>query len=168
MRNVSTASARRNVIACIPTKQWWNGAYPGERKTLPISRLQIPSFKIRLFWQEKRGFAKIISHFFSRFSSFSAFLSLQPVALQRQAAVRPLQKKSCLKHYRRFFVSPAMCHSRRMNVGTNGKTGSTESTGFRTRIHPFPILSKNLALFPLPKSGRRFVQTARASASQYR
>jgi len=41
---------------------------------------------------------------------------LQAIAFQPQAAAKTLQKKSCLKTYRRFFVRSAMCHNRRVNV----------------------------------------------------
>src|SRR5208282_5521826 len=50
------------------------------------------------------------------FPVFSCFFHLQAVAFQRQPPIRHLQKKSCLKHYRRFFVRPAMCHHRPINV----------------------------------------------------
>jgi hypothetical protein len=40
---------------------------------------------------------------------------LQALDLQPQAPIQPLQKKSCLKHYRRFFVCSGMCHHRRVN-----------------------------------------------------
>jgi hypothetical protein len=43
---------------------------------------------------------------------------LQSVASQGQAAIKTLQKKSCLKTYRRFFVRSGLCHNRPMN----GKT----------------------------------------------
>jgi len=58
-----------------------------------------------------------------------------------------------------------MCHTRRVNDMDKQENGQA---GFRIRIHTFPILSKNLALFPFPKPGRRFVQSAPASTSQYK
>jgi hypothetical protein len=72
--------------------------------------------KKRAILQKNRGPTEIILHFFSRFFGFSRFFASQAIAFQRQAAVRPLQKKSYQKHYRRFFVPSGMCHNRRMNV----------------------------------------------------
>jgi hypothetical protein len=65
--------------------------------------------------QKIGGPTKTILHFFSRFSGCLGFFHLQAVASQGQAAIKTLQKKSCLKTYRRFFVRPAMCHNRPMN-----------------------------------------------------
>jgi hypothetical protein len=57
---------------------------------------------------------------------------LQPIAFQRQATPQPLQIKSCLKHYRRFFVSSRMCHHHRVNVEMTGRNeGCAGWTGMR-------------------------------------
>jgi hypothetical protein len=53
--------------------------------------------------------------FFSPFSGFPGLFQSQPIAFQGQAAIRPLQKKSCQKHYRRFSVRSKMCHNRRVS-----------------------------------------------------
>ena len=90
----------------------------------------MPLFKA-CFWpkngailQKNEGPTEIILHFFSRFSGFSGFFPLQAIAVQRQAAIQPLQKKSYLKTYRRFFVRSGICHNRRMRVeNINWKTG---------------------------------------------
>jgi hypothetical protein len=65
--------------------------------------------------QKNGGPAEIILHFFSHLPCFVGFLPLQAPDFTRHALIRPLQKKSRLKTYRRFFVRPAMCHNRRMN-----------------------------------------------------
>ena len=80
-----------------------------------ISNLQIPPPKIRPSWQENRGSQKIISRICTRFSVFSGFSQLQAFDLQLQAPTRPHQKKSCLKHYRRFYGSSRMRHNRRVS-----------------------------------------------------
>jgi hypothetical protein len=49
------------------------------------------------------------------------FCQSQAIAFQQQAAIPPLQKKSCQKHYRRFFVRFGLCHNRRMNVEMAGR-----------------------------------------------
>jgi hypothetical protein len=86
----------------------------------------MPSFwpEIGAILQKNRGPTEIILHFFSCFLGFLGFFPLQAVDGQAQAAIRTLQKKSCLKTYRRFSVRSAMCHNRRMRVENNNwKTG---------------------------------------------
>jgi hypothetical protein len=84
---------------------------------LQISALKEARFclKIRAILQKNGGPTEIILHFFSRFSGFSGFSLSQAIAFQCHPAIQPLQKKSCLKSYRRFFVRFGMCHNRRMN-----------------------------------------------------
>jgi hypothetical protein len=96
--------------------------------TLQIIRLIKACFcrKIRGVSQKNGGPTKIILHFFSSFFGFGGFLPLQAIDFQAQAAVQPLQKKSCLKHYRRFFVCPGICQNRRMNVEMTGRNGGFE------------------------------------------
>jgi len=89
--------------------------------TLVINNLQVPSPKIRPFWQKNRGPTEIILRICTRFSAFPGFFPLQAIAFQRQAPIQPLQKKSCLKHYRRFFGCSGMCHNRRMTVEMTGR-----------------------------------------------
>jgi hypothetical protein len=72
--------------------------------------------KIEAILQKNGDPTKNISHFFSRFSCFPGFFHLQAIAFQRQAPLQPLPKKSCPKHYRRFFVRSGMCHNRRVIV----------------------------------------------------
>ncbi len=79
--------------------------------------LRIPSLKIRPFWQKNQGPTKNILHFFLSFFGFLEFFPLQPIAFQPQAAIRPLQKKSCLKTDGRFSVCSGICHNRPMNDG---------------------------------------------------
>jgi hypothetical protein len=95
------------------------------RNRLEISRLQITRpIKVRFerenqaILQKNGGPTKTILHFFLCFPCFLGFFPLQPVVFQPQAAVPPRQKKSCQKHYRRFFVRSAMCQNRRMNEST--------------------------------------------------
>jgi hypothetical protein len=71
------------------------------RKNLAISNLQIhfpkeahSCPKKEAILQKIGGPTEIILHFFSRFSGFLGFFQLQAVALQPQAAIEPLQKKS--------------------------------------------------------------------------
>jgi hypothetical protein len=71
--------------------------------------------------QKIGGIREIILHFFLRFCCFLGFFPLQPIASQPQAAIRPLPKKSCQKHYRRFFVRSGLCHNRRVNVEMTGR-----------------------------------------------
>ena len=94
------------------------------RKTLAISNLQIMCFNKGRFWPKKRGVlqknrgsTETILHFFSWFIDFSCFFQSQPVAFQTQAAIQPLPKKSCQKHYRRFFVRSRMCFNGVVKVG---------------------------------------------------
>ena len=94
------------------------GVFPNW-KHLTISSLRISLPKSRPILQKNGGIREIILHFFLRFSGFLGFFRLQPVAFQQQAALQPLQKKSCLKTYRRFSVHSAMCHNRRMKVENN-------------------------------------------------
>jgi hypothetical protein len=80
--------------------------------------------KIGAVLQKNGGPTEIILHFFSRFFGFSGFFPLQAIAVQWQTPIQPLQKKSCLKTYRRFFVRSGMCQNRRMRVeNINWKTG---------------------------------------------
>ena len=65
--------------------------------------------------QRNGGLREIILRFFSPFSGFPGLFQSQPIAFQGQAAIRPLQKKSCQKHYRRFSVRSKMCHNRRVS-----------------------------------------------------
>jgi hypothetical protein len=92
-------------------------ANPHNGSNLQIMRFFMGCFcpKIRAVLQKNGGFREIILHFFLCFSRFLGFCSLHPVAFQQQAPLQPLQKKSCLKHYRRFFVRSGLCHDRRMN-----------------------------------------------------
>ncbi len=52
---------------------------------------------------------------------FSEFFPSQAIAFQRQAPIRPLPKKSCLKTDGRFSLRSGMCHNRRMKVATTGR-----------------------------------------------
>jgi hypothetical protein len=90
-------------------------------KHLVINSLQITSLKIRPVLQKNGGPTENISHFFSRFSGFSEFFPLQAVLYEQQAAIQPLSKKSCQKHYRRFCGFSRMCHNRRVNVEMTGR-----------------------------------------------
>jgi hypothetical protein len=72
--------------------------------------------KIRGLLQKNKGPTEIILNFFSCFLGFSAFLTLQAVVFQPLTAFQPLPKKSCQKHYGRFFVRFGMCHNRRVKV----------------------------------------------------
>jgi hypothetical protein len=75
-------------------------------------------------WQKNRGLTGNISHFFSSFSGFSGFFPLQVLLYEQQAAIQPLQKKSCLKTDGRFSVRSGICHNRRVKVENNNwKTG---------------------------------------------
>jgi hypothetical protein len=92
---------------------------------LEISRLQITRPIKVCFWlknqallQKNRGPTEIILHFFLYFPCFLGFIPPQAIAFQPQAMIRPLQKKSYQKHYRRFFVRSGMCQNRRMNEST--------------------------------------------------
>jgi hypothetical protein len=57
-------------------------------------------------------------HFFLRFSSFLGLFPSQPVVSRQLASAHPLPRKSCQKHYRRFFVRSALCHNQGMNERT--------------------------------------------------
>jgi hypothetical protein len=95
-------------------------------KYLDFSNLPIPPFKIRPFLQKKRGRTQEKRHFFLRFPCFLGFCALQAVAFQGQAAIQPLQKKSCLKTDGRFSVCSGMCHNRRMTVEMTGRNEGCE------------------------------------------
>jgi len=82
--------------------------------------------KNEAIWQKNGGPTETILHFFSRFSSFSGFFPLQPVVSEPLAPLQPLPKKSCRKHYRRFFVRSALCHNRRMTVEMTGRNEGCE------------------------------------------
>jgi hypothetical protein len=101
-----------------------------ERKPLEISRLQITPLKFRPFWQENRGPTEIILRICTPFPGFSGFSQLQAFDLQPQAPIQPLQKKSCLKHYRRFFGCSGMCHDRRVNVEMTGRNEGCAGSAF--------------------------------------
>ena len=79
--------------------------------------------KIRPFSQKNKGPTETILHFFSRFPSFSRFVPSQAVYCQTQATIQPFQKKSCQKHYRRFYGRPRICHNHRMTVEMTGRNG---------------------------------------------
>jgi hypothetical protein len=82
--------------------------------------------KIEAFLQINVGTTKTISHFFSRFYGFPGFLPLQVVLYEQQAAIQPLQKKSCQKHYRRFFVCSGMCHNHHVKVDLSDRDEGRE------------------------------------------
>jgi hypothetical protein len=138
-------------------------------KHLTISSLRIPGPKIRPILQKNGGIREIILHFFLRFSGFLGFFPLQVIAFQRKAAIQPLQKKSCLKTYRRFSVRSAMCHNRRMKVGNNNwKTGQkAEKWGRKNGLllsfcpHLFACKVKEASrLLPLKDQRSRSIGTA--------
>jgi len=95
-----------------PPSPW---RWPCRANPLNESSLQISPLKKGSLWQKNRGPAKTILRICTPFSCFSAFFPPQPVAFQRQPPVRPLPKKSCQKHYGRFFVFAGMCHNRHVN-----------------------------------------------------
>jgi hypothetical protein len=85
------------------------------------------------FWPKKEpvlqkngGPTEIILHFFPSFSVLSGFSPSQALASEPLAPIRPLPKKSCQKHYRRFFVHSGMCHNPRMKVETTGRNAGCE------------------------------------------
>jgi len=92
-----------------------------ERKKLAVSRLHVSPLKFRRFWRKNLGPTENILRFFSRFFHFSRLFPLQAIALQRQAAIQALPKKSCQKTDGRFSVCPRMCHNRRMKVETKDR-----------------------------------------------
>jgi hypothetical protein len=104
---------------------------------LEISNLQTMPFKQACFWRKNRailqkngGLTEIILHFFLRFFCFLGLFPLQLVVSEQQAPVSPLQKKSCLKSYRRFFERSGICHNRRMNDEKfNGTWAATTPRG---------------------------------------
>jgi hypothetical protein len=75
------------------------------------------------FWQKNRSVGQNISHFFLCFCAFLRFQQLQAVALQRQGRIKPFQKKSYLKTYRRFFATYAKM------PGVNEKSQASQSDG---------------------------------------
>ena len=102
-----------------------------DQKTLARNNLQITPPNRDRFWPENAGLlqknqgpTEIILNFFSRFFCFWGFFPLQAVAFQPQAAIQPLQKKSCLKTDGRFSLRPGVCHNRRVNVETTGRNVS--------------------------------------------
>jgi hypothetical protein len=90
-------------------------------KHLTISHLQISPPKTRPFLQENGSLREIILHFFLRFFCFLGFFPLQAIAFQPQAAFQPLPKKSCQKHYRRFYVCSRMCLNGVVKVEMTGR-----------------------------------------------
>ena len=99
--------------------------------------------KIGAILQKNRGPTEIILHFFSRFSGFLGFFPLQAIAFQQQAAIQPLQKKSCLKTDGRFSVRSGMCHNRRVNVETTGRNEGCEGWTAANAAPPCPLCVKN-------------------------
>ena len=103
------------------------------------SSLQTVPSKQDRFWpingaisQKNGGPMKFILHFFSHFPDFLGFFLLQAVDFKPQPPLQPLQKKSCQKHYRRFYVRSAICHNRCMNVEmTVWEQGCAGSVAFR-------------------------------------
>jgi hypothetical protein len=98
------------------------------RKALAISSLQMMRLnkgrfcpKNGGFLQKNRGPTEIILHFFLRFYTFWGFFPLQAIAFQPEAPFQSLQKKSCQKHYRRFFVHSALCLNGIVKVVTTGR-----------------------------------------------
>jgi hypothetical protein len=67
-------------------------------------------------WQKNEGSALKKIHFFLCFFSFSGIFVAQTVEVQAQPPTGPLQKKSCLKTYGRFFRFWEMWQNRRVNV----------------------------------------------------
>jgi hypothetical protein len=143
------------------------------RKTLAISNLQITRPDKGRFCPKKRGVlqknggpTEIISHFFSRFFGFWGFPPSQAVAFQPQAAIRPLQKKSCLKTYRRFSVRSGMCHNRRVNVeNDNWKTGQL-SEKWGQKNGPLLSFCPHLFAFKVEEASRLLpVQEQRRAAA---
>jgi hypothetical protein len=118
--------------------------------------------------QKNRGPTEIILHFFSRFSGFLGFSPLQAVLFQGPAPVRPLQKKSCLKSYRRFFVRSAMCHNRRMNIQNSSMgngPGEIRGTGTGPQTPARKTRNSHRRLLQFSPARKRLVQ---ASTSQYK
>jgi len=120
------------------------------RKTLEISHLQTMPLPRLRFWpknrallQKNRGPTEIIFHFFLRFPSFWGLSPLQPIASQRPATNQPLRKKSCQKHYRRFFVRSRLCHHRRVNVEMTGRNQRCKG---RTTLYRHPPRAKRFGV----------------------
>ena len=150
-----------------------------DRKTLEISNLHISPLKFRPFWQKNRGPTETILHFFSRFSGFWAFFPLQAIAVQPQAPIQPLPKKSCLKHYLGFNGCSRMCHIRRMNVEMTGRNEGCER-GMAICRQPALMLKSDNPQRPSPSyrshsvplvpfvpfvPSRRFDETGKTSSS---
>jgi hypothetical protein len=110
---------------------------------LVINSLQISPLKIRPVWQENRGPTEIILRICTRFSGFPGFSQSQALDLQPQAAIQPLQKKSYLKHYRRFFGCSGMCHHRRVNVEMTGRNEGCAGWMAVKRRQPIMMKSEN-------------------------
>jgi hypothetical protein len=114
--------------------------------------------KIKAVLQKNRGLLENILHFFSRFPGFLGFFPLQSVASQGQAAIKTLQKKSCLKTYRRFFVRSGLCHNRPMNGRiVHWEMGREKPTaGRRDHVaHPAAAASSGPVPVRPPSDGRR-------------
>ena len=75
---------------------------------------------------EKRGSHGIYFALFLRFSGFLGFFPLQALDRQPPAAIKTLQKKSCLKTDGRFSLRPGLCHNPRMNVEMTGRNEGCE------------------------------------------
>jgi len=116
--------------------------------------------KKEAFLQKKVGSTEIILHFFSRFLVLWGFFPLQTIGWQPLTAIRPLQKKSCLKTYRRFFVRSGMCLNGVVkavlagrNDGCEGWTAVKRRPSLRARR--FGTRNKNSAFGrPPPKAGQ--------------
>jgi hypothetical protein len=69
-----------------------------------------------VFCRKTRGSGKLFNTFARIFSVFLGILAWQIIAFQCLAAIRPLQKKSYLKTYGRFFGFSNLCQNRGVNV----------------------------------------------------
>jgi hypothetical protein len=87
----------------------------GKQDAIANDRFSMTSFQSTLL-QKNRHPTETILHFFSRFFGFGGLLPSQPLAFQPNAPIPPLQKKSCQKHYCRFFAFPPSCHHRPMKI----------------------------------------------------
>ena len=127
----------------------------------------ITSFTLVTLLQKNRGPAGNIPHFFSRFFGFWGLFALQTVAMQQQAAIKPLPKKSCSKTYRRFFVFSNVCQNQPVRVEQQARRLDRMNRIYR--INPcgsrlFPILS---ILFILSKFCRSQTPTQITLGNSY-
>jgi hypothetical protein len=84
--------------------------------------------------QKNEGPTEIILHFFLCFSGFLGLFPLQPLVSEPLAPAQLLPKKSCQKHYRRFFARSGMCLNGAVKVGQSGrKEGCPEWTAVKRR-----------------------------------